>query len=35
MKTFLELINEQDISSEEIILLQESLQSEWNEELES
>ena len=35
MKTFLELINEQDVTEVELQVLQESLQSEWTAELEA
>lgn len=35
MKTFLELINEQNVTEAELQVLQESLQSEWTEELEA
>lgn len=35
MKTFLELINEQEVTKVELQVLQESLQSEWTEDLEN
>lgn len=34
MKTFLELIQEQDVTEKELSILTESLQSEWTDELE-
>lgn len=35
MKTFLDYIKEQEVTETELIILQESLQSEWTEDLES
>lgn len=34
MKTFIELIKEQDVTEKELSILTESLQSEWTDELE-
>ena len=34
MKTFFEYLSEENITKEEITLLEESLQSEWTDELE-
>ncbi len=34
MKTFIELIKEQDVTAQELSILTESLQSEWTDELE-